>query len=188
MTDSERNVVGYTYNGEYGSASAAIHYQSNRSDYCISFGDQMRIVRRLGLLINLILDRCYYLLDKPDVPRFKRISKILERYYASPIVRTQTVGAGEIGDFVLVYGDIAEIIEIKESQYGYRSYRVHYLAEKPKQNIPDDWFPAPYIQVFYSKQRFLKSWGSHIKSEDIPTDIQTVLANLTEKELQLAAR
>lgn len=188
MTDSERIIAGYTYNWVYGSSSEAIHYQSNRSDYSISPNELMFNVRRLGLLVNLILDRCYHLLDKPDAPRFRRISEILEHVDASAIIHTKTVGTGEVGDFVLVYGDIAEIMEIKESQYGYRTYRVHYLAEKPKQNIPDDWFPAPYIQVFYAKQRFLEKWGSYIKSGDLPTDIRTVLANLTEEEIQLALR
>jgi len=188
MTDPERISAGYTYNWVYGSSSEAIHYRSNRSDYRIRPNELMFNVKRLGFLINLILDRCYHLLDKPDAPRFRRISESLERSDSSAIIHAATVGTEEVGDFVLVHGDIAEIMEIKESQYGYRTYRVHYLAEKPKQNIPDDWIPAPYIQVFYPKQRFLKKWGSYVKSGDLPTDIRIVLANLTEEEIQLALR
>lgn len=188
MTSNERICAGYTYNWVYGRSSEAIHYRSNRSDYRIRPNESMLNVKRLGLLINLILDRCYHLLDKPDAPRFKRISKSLERSDASAMIHKATVGTEEVGDFVLVHGDIAEIMEIKESQYGYRTYRVHYLEKRQKQNIPDDWFPTPYIQAFYPKQRFLKSWGSYVKSGDMPNDIRTVLDNLTQEEIQLALR
>lgn len=187
MTDAERIVAGYTYNWVYGSSSEAIHYRSNRSDYRRP-EEPIINVKRLGLLINVILDRCYHLLGKPDAPRFKRISESLEHSDSSAMIRAATVGAGEVGDFVLVHGDIAQIMESKESQYGYRIYRVHYIAERPKQNIPDDWFPAPYIQVFYAKRRFDEKWASYVKSGDLPKDIRSVLENLTEEEIQTASR
>ena len=184
MSDAERIVAGFTYRRVYGSSSEAVHYQSNRRDYHIRPDELMLNINRLGLLINLILDRCYHLLGKPDAPRFRRISESLEHSDSSAIIHKETVGTEEVGDFVLVQGDIAEIIEIKESQYGYRAYKVQYLAKRPKQNIPDDWFPAPYIQVFYPKRRFLEKWDSYIKSGDIPT----VLDHLTKEEIQLALR
>ena len=79
MTDIERIVAGYTYNWVYGSSSKAIHYRSNRSDYH-RLEEPMLNINRLGLLIDLVLDRCYHLLGKPDAPRFKRISESLELY------------------------------------------------------------------------------------------------------------
>ena len=185
MTDTERIIAGYTYDWVYGSSSEAIHYRSNRRD-CRPPEDPMLNVRRLGMLINLILDRCYHILGKPDAPRFKRISESLERSNSSAILQAATVGTGEVGDYVLVHGDIAQIMETKDSDYGYRIYRVHYVARRPKQNIPDDWFPAPYIQVFYAKKRFDEKWASYVKSEDLPEDIRSVLESLTEEELQLA--
>lgn len=185
MTDTERIVSGYTYNWVYGSLSEAIHYRSNRRDYR-SPENPMFNVQRLGLLINLILDRCYHILGKPDALRFKRISESLEHADASSALRAATVGTGEVGDYVLVHGDIAQIMDTKDSQYGYRIYRVRYIARRPKQNIPDDWFPAPYIQVFYAKRRFNEKWASYVKSGDLPEDIRSVLENVTEEELQLA--
>ena len=186
MTDAERIAAGYTYNWVYGSSSEAIHFRSNRSDYNIKYEELMFNVKRLGLLINSIIDRCYHLLDKPDAPRTKQISDSMARSDSSALVRAATVGTGEVGDFVLVHGDMAQIVDSKESQYGYRIYRVHYIAEKPKPNIPDDWFPAPYIQVFYAKRRFDEKWASYVKSGDLPKDIRSVLENLTEEELQMA--
>jgi hypothetical protein len=185
MTDTERIIAGYTYDWVYGSSSEAIHYRSNRRDYRPP-EDPMFNVRRLGMLINLILDRCYHILGKPDAPRFKRISESLERSNSSVILHAATVGTGEVGDYVLVHGDIARIMGIKDSDYGYRIYRVHYVARRPKQNIPDDWVPAPYIQVFYAKKRFDQKWASYVKSADLPGDMRAVLESLTEEELQLA--
>ena len=78
MKDTERIAIGYTYNWVYGISSEAIHYRSNRTDYRIRPDELMFNIRRLGLLINLVLDRCYRLLDKPDAPRFSRISESLE--------------------------------------------------------------------------------------------------------------
>lgn len=185
MTDAERIAAGYTYDWVYGTSSEAIHYRSNRSDYHRP-EEPMLNVKRLGLLINHVLDRCYHLLGKPDAPRFKRISESLAHSNSSTTLRAVTVGAGEVGDFVLAHGDIAQIVESKDSQYEYRIYKVHYIAEKPKPNIPDDWFPAPYIQMFYPKQRFDEKWASHVKSGNMPEDIRSVLENLTEEELQIA--
>lgn len=185
MTDAERITAGYTYDWVYGTSSEAIHYRSNRSDYHRP-EELMLNVNRLGLLIDLVLDRCYHLMGKPDAPRFKRISESLAHSNSPATLRAATVGAGEVGDFVLVHGSMAQIVESRDSQYGYRIYKVHYIAEKPKPNIPDDWFPAPYIQVFYPKQRFDEKWASYVKSGNMPEDIRSVLENLTEEELQIA--
>jgi hypothetical protein len=184
MTDTERIVAGYTYDWVFGSSSEAIHYRSNRRDYRPP-EDPMFNVKRLGMLIYLILDRCYHILGKPDAPRFKRIFESLERSNSSASLHAATVGTGEVGDYVLVHGDIAQIMGIKNSDYGYRSYKVHYVAQRPKPNIPDDWFPAPYIQVFYAKKRFDEKWASYVKSGDLPEDIRSVLESVTEEELQL---
>lgn len=185
MTDAERITAGYTYDWVYGTSSEAIHYRSNRSDYHRP-EEPMLSVKRLGLLIDSVLDRCYHLQGKPDAPRFRRISESLAHSNSSAALRAATVGAGEVGDFVLVHGDMAQIVESKDSQYGYRIYKVHYIAEKPKPNIPDDWFPAPYIQVFYPKRRFDEKWASYVKSGNMPEDIRAVLEHLTEEELRVA--
>jgi len=46
-----------------------------------------------------------------------------------------------VGDFVLAYGDLAEVTDIVESKYGYRSYKVLYLAVVPTDvvNAADRW-------------------------------------------------
>jgi len=188
MTDIERINAGYSYNWVYGSSSEAIHYRPSRDDYLVNADDLMRNVKKLGLFINLVLDRCYHLMGKPDAPRFKCISESLSRSDSSIIVSKQTVGSGEVGDFVLVQGRIGEIAEIKQSKYGYRSYKVHYLPDRLKEDIPYDWFLPFYIQIFYPKQKFLEKWKSYIKSNNIPDDIRAVLSNLTQKEIQLAIR
>jgi len=188
MSATEMIVFGFTYNWVYGTSSEAIHYRSARDDFRLAPDENMAIVRKLTLLIPTILDRCYRLLGKPDAPRTKKMSESLERSDFSDRAWSKVTGDVEIGDFVLVQGDIAQVIDVQESQYGYRSYKVLYVSDKPQPNITEDWFPAPYIQIFYSKKRSLEMLSTRLKSGDIPREMQFVLDQLTDEELNLAMR
>jgi hypothetical protein len=49
----------------------------------------------------------------------------------------------DIGDEVMVLGLKSQVIDSKESKFGYKSYKIRYLEEVPVKGIDDeDWFPA----------------------------------------------
>lgn len=184
MTDSERLLFGYSYSGMYGQTSETVHYSVSRKDFRLQAGDEHPATVGLGLLNFAILERCHQLLDSPEIAVVDRLRQQLSKSNASRLVHTATVRDIEVGDFVLAYGDLAEIVEIRVSDYAYRSYRVRYLAEKPKPNIQEDWFPARYVRLFYNKQRFKEVMSEMVSAGHLPPDIVDRFAQLEPQEVQ----
>ncbi len=184
MTPVEKLLFGFSYGGMYGHASEVIHYAANRKDFRLRPGEEASAIGGLELLNFSILDRCHQLLGRPNVVVAKQLSAALERSAATRLLHLGTVRDIEVGDFVLAYGDLAEVLEIKESRYAYRSYRVRYLAEKPKPTIQEDWFPARYVQRFYTRAQFLSGLDRMVKEGKLPPDIATKLGCLSPAELQ----
>jgi hypothetical protein len=183
MAARERLLVGFSYAG-YGQASESIHYSTNPRDYRLRQGQAQAKALNLGLINFAILDRCHRLLGRPDVPIITRLSDSLERTEPSELVHRATVRDITAGDFVLAYGNLAEVMEIRGSPYGYRSYRVRYLAEKPIPAIQEDWFPAFYVQLFCTRERFLKRMQEMVAQGRMPADAAEMMGRLTDAQLQ----
>ena len=56
------------------------------------------------------------------------------------------------GDFVIAVGDLAEVIKINKSMFGYRSFRIKYLVTPPIPSIPVDEIPANYVHLYYKRK------------------------------------
>jgi hypothetical protein len=184
MTDSEKFIIRYSYGAGYGSASESIHYSVNPQDYKLSQGDEMVGIKGLGLLNFCILERCHRILGRPDVPSMTQLSRILELSRPTEHVYSQTVRDINLGDFVLAYGDLGEVMEIAETEYGYRSYRVSYLAEKPIPEIQEDWFPAFWVQRFYTKSQAREEFQKMIDKGLLSNEIAERMNKLSDDELQ----
>lgn len=184
MTEFEKVIFGFSYAGFYGRASESIHYSVNRHDFRLQPGEEQKEVQGLGLLILAILDRCHKLLGRPDVPETNRVASLLDKNQPTALVHSFAVRDIQVGDFVLAYGDLAEVLEIRESPYGYRSYRVCYLAEKPKPEIQEDWFPARYVQRFYTRAQFMQNLHRMVAAGELPGDIGEGMGSLSDEELQ----
>lgn len=101
-------------------------------------------VRIVALLLHC-LHRCYGLFG------IEPISGVLADI-VKPYIESCMTGDTEIniGDEVVVLGLKSQVIDSKESKYGYKSYKVRYLDEAPVKGVDDeDWFPA--LQVKKSK-------------------------------------
>ncbi len=188
MSSTERVVAGYTYYWVYGCLSEDIHYRANQSDLQVHPNELMLNVQRMGLLIYLIIDRCYCILDKPVSPRFKVISESLIHSSQANYLEAATVKNAVIGDFVSVTGEVAEIVDTEESKYGYKTYKVRYVSPMPQTIVVEDWIPAPYIQMFYPRQRFLEVWNSYLQSQKVPEEFKPLLNNLPIEQLNRAFR
>ncbi len=154
MNSSEKLVFGFTYGTTYSNMSWGVHYSPNRKEYYLRLGQEFAGVHWIGHLNLLILARCHEILGRPKIVFFDQLNELFTRSNADFLLYNFTVQNIKKGDFVLAYGDLAEVMEIKESSYGYRSYRVRYLAEKPIPDIQEDWFPARYLQLLYTKEHF----------------------------------
>lgn len=57
-----------------------------------------------------------------------------------------------IGDIVTAYGrDVCEVVAMATSKYGYTSYKVRYITRPPLPEVPEDWFPARYVHLMFSR-------------------------------------
>lgn len=188
MTEQEKLIFGFSYWGGYGRTSGGIHYSPGRINLPLRPGQELSAVAGLGLLILSILDRCHRLLGRPDVPIAKKISAFLEQKDPDALVQAITVGKIELGDFVLAYGNLAEVLEIKQSQFGYRSYKVRYLAEKPKPDIQEDWFPALHIRLLFKRSQFYKAVKQMVDEGKLKSDFTDHLGKLSDDEVQAILR
>lgn len=98
------------------------------------------------------------------------------------------MGIAQVGDIVLAYGELAEVLEVRKSNYDYRTYRIKYLAESPKPDIEEDWFPASYIRRIYTKEQLLANLKRLTEEGTLPSDVFERMNNLSEAELQRIMR
>lgn len=54
-----------------------------------------------------------------------------------------------VGDFVSIGPSLAEIVDIAEGDFGYKSYKLSFLENAPK--YPGDWYMAPFVFPFIKK-------------------------------------
>ncbi len=148
MTSLEKILFGYSYKGTFSVASESLHY-TVLQNVILSGEKELSLHRFLGILGFSIIKRVSNLMGNPSFPNLRLIINSLKETSPDDLIFSQTVRNIKVGDFVLAYGDLAEVMEIKDSTYGYRSYHILYLAEKPKPEIQEDWFPAKYIQRIF---------------------------------------
>ena len=62
----------------------------------------------------------------------------------------------EVGDFVVAYGDLAEVLRVNKSRFGYRSFQFKYLETPPIPTIPIDEMPAQYVQLYMKRKTIVE--------------------------------
>lgn len=179
MTDNEKILFSFTYGSSYGKSSEEVHFSPMR----LAVVQEVSYEYQIGLLCTSILDRSYLLLGQPDVPGLKKIHDSINRTAATDLVKKVTVREIKKGNIVLAYGNLAEVIDIRVSSYGYRSYLVRYLAEKPMPHINEDWFPAYLVQLLYTKTKFLEKIAIREKEGSLPEGTSDLLKGFSEEEL-----
>jgi hypothetical protein len=91
--------------------------------------------------------------------------------YADSLL-TQTYGPDyEIGDLVLAFGHLAEVLEKRVSKYGLHSYRVRFVVQGPLKETPEDWVPADGTGIILRKRwsrSFLRQhWSKKAETQDL---------------------
>jgi len=184
MISREKLIFGLSYNAGYGRTSTAIHYRVDRSDYLLEDGAEREMIQGVGLMAISTLVRCYRLMGRPDAPIVAKLEDVSEKAIPQYLFETTAALDIGVGDFVLANGDLAEIVGALESEFGYKSYRVRYLAERPKPHILEDSFPAKHIKILYRRselfermKRVPEKYGapadfSEFSWEDIQADLR----------------
>jgi hypothetical protein len=76
--------------------------------------------------------------------------------YPATLIAKLTKPGIEKGDFVVAYGDLAEVVKVNKTQFGYRSFRVKYLEKPPIPSIPVDEMPARYVKLYQKRKPIAK--------------------------------
>ena len=126
---------------------------------------------KLGLLGFAILLRAHELLGRPDAPVVSQLARVYGQNTEPARILARVSDRGfEVGDFVLAHGDLAEILEVKKSPYGYHAYRVQYLAQRPMPDVAEDWFPAQYVQRLYNRAMAVNKMRELLPTHGIPEE------------------
>ena len=187
MSDSEKILIGLSYAG-YVQKSESMHFQCGPRSFDLSESNELSNPYLLGLLNFAVLIRCHRLSGCPEIPLIHQLADAIERPNWQVPFKQLTERDIFVGDFVLAYGDLAEVLEIRESPYKYRSYKVRYLAEKPIVEIQEDYFPAYYVQPFYKKTRFLDTLKQMAQQGKIPQGIADNIEGFTKEQVQTIIR
>ena len=188
MVAHEKLLVAFSYVAGFGEASESIDYSINFKNYNFNQGQEQTKSSKLCILALAILNRCNSLLGCLDIPILKRITDLLQQTDPANLVYSATIGDIKKGDFVLVHGYLAEVTEFRDSDFGYRSYHIRYIDERPIQEILEDWFPAFHIQLFYTREKLFTRLHALEANGILPIDTVEKMKLMADVELQSALR
>lgn len=151
-TEDEKRGLNFTYEILYGQTSKRVHFSvledNDKIDHNLNLNagfyqcglSSMWIIRRAHLLTGL---------KGEDINEsIMRINPDKEKPY-SPVIKHF-----EKGDFVATTtGFLGQIIDVKESDFGYKSYLVKYIAEIPAINILKNWYSSLEISLFLNEKQ-----------------------------------
>lgn len=184
MTNNEKVLFGFTYASAYGRTSESVHFRADQADMGSLNDQDLSGLSHIGLLGFSILARCFALVGEPDLPEVRKLADMLEKTDPSSLVETATRRQIAVGDFVLAGGDLAEVLRITESPYGYLSYTVRYLAERPLPEIGEDSFPAMYVQLFYNRAQLFAQMKLMANAGKLPHDVVDKVGSLSNETMQ----
>src|SRR5258705_11811381 len=143
-TKAERLVLGLYYGQAYGEPSQSIHLNIGGLRSELSW-DALKFRRvQICLLATHCLNRCRRLLNlRTRNTVVSEISKAITESTKSTNVQYAQPGISR-GDFVSVFGSLAEVIASRRSTFGYKCFKVRYLSRPRMHN--EDWYPAIFVQ------------------------------------------
>jgi len=146
-TDGEKIVLGPTYKVGYGGSSKSAHalVEEHFKDY--SFDDVKHAINKVPVICLNILSRVFQLADIECPKNFKEILECASSGEgATEGIKNVTRRNLDVGDLVTTdLSDVAEILKIHASSYGYKSYYVRYLINPKIKEISEEWLPPRYI-------------------------------------------
>ncbi|MFC1481073.1 hypothetical protein ACFL6E_02375 [Candidatus Neomarinimicrobiota bacterium] len=153
-TPAEKFFLGFSY-GFYSETSSHIHFTLSPLSLNSETADVSAGVDRCLNIGLQIIRRCQQLSELEPSQIITRILGRLDSATYPERVRRMISGRAEVGDFVSVSGYLGEIIEIRQSDFGYDSYRVAYLDERPMKTIEIDWHVPYDIRLLFQKKKLL---------------------------------
>ncbi len=167
-TPSQKIVLGLSYETAYSRPSRGVHVNIGGATYTIDPRSFERNIGQIGLLAAHVLLISKQLIKVRPKGLLGQLSRVFRtNTYPKELLRQATKPRIEKGDFVLAYGDLAEVVDLWTSPFGYRSFRIKYLSKPPLPGIDEDKFPARYVRLLVKRKEMAKQVESVIR-KDVP--------------------
>lgn len=142
---AERFVLGFYYGRAYREPSQSIHLNIGGLGSSPSW-DKLKARRsEIWILAVTCLNRCRRLLSVRSRNTVEAgLSKAMTQVMNNGMFPTYTQPSIRKGDFVTVFGRLAEVISARKSNFGYKSFRIRYLSEPPLGH-KEDCYPAIFV-------------------------------------------
>lgn len=187
-TDAERVVLGFTYE-TFAQTSQHVHFSVGGGSPGLSWADWVKDIGRAGLLGLSVLIRCQRLAGTVPLGLNRQLRDVFDaNEVPTEHVHRVTHGPVDVGDFVLVLGTLAEVADVSTSRYGYRSYKVVYLAERPIPSIEAEWYPAFAVHPLYTRQTLIENSAAMAARGVIPAEVAAILESAPVEKQQRALR
>lgn len=143
-SESERSILGLYYGQAYREPSQSIHLNIGGLRSELSW-EALRSRRgQIWLLAAHCLNRCRRLLNVrtrnsvgADISKAIREStRIINLHSTDPAIAR--------GDFVSIFGSLAEVVASRKSKFGYKCFKVRFLTRPPM--YKEDWYPGIFVR------------------------------------------
>ena len=153
-TDAERASLGFTYAQGFGRTSANIHAHPGGLELGADMPSVNSDIKATIVIALSVLTRCQETVGiVPSGVNAWFSDLVANNEGPSLIQQEQLRGSAAVGDIVMAYDRLAQVLEIAEGSTGYRSYRVRYLSQPPLPEIPEDWHIAQHVKVVLDPER-----------------------------------
>lgn len=191
---AERLVLGLYYGQAYREPSQSIHLNIGGLRSELSWDTLISRRKQIWHLAAHCLNRSRRLLNvRTRNSIVADISKAIRESTKNTNVQFAQPSIAQ-GDFVSVFGSLAEVIASRQSKFGYKCFKVRYLSRPLLHK--DDWYPAIYIQKQIDGKKMRRGILARLSSGGVPARIspksvrQAMRKNVLElwEQLQAAAR
>lgn len=166
---AEKIALGTSYYTAYTVPSYGIHLNVGISRYDVSRKDIETGIAYIGLVSSHILVKCRKLLGhrkKGWVSFIKRVLETSRRQNDN--FRKQLNPKMKVGDFVIATNELAQIIKVKMSKFGYKSFLVRYIAPSCNLVHKENWVMALHIRLYTERESIARGVYKLVKSDGKP--------------------
>ncbi len=185
-TAEEKIVIGVSYDALFSDISVSAHATagSRIQERHYKFSNIRNNISMISMLGQHIMNRANQLMGFVDPENLmEKMQK--EATSEAPKLLANAMKVFETGDIVLAMGDLAEIVEIKVSKYGYSSCRVKFLTKPPIDEIPEDSLPCAFVISILHKRKvrdfIFKDRGNQLLSEEVNDILELMKKEPDEK-------
>lgn len=154
---AEKIALGISYYTAYSIPSQGVHLNIGNSGHDVSKKDLETGIAHMGLISSHILVKCRKLLGHRRKGWVSFIKKVLEtNRKENGNFRKQLNPKIDVGDFVLIGNEIAQVKKTKISRFGYKSFFIKYIAPSCNLVHKENWALAVHVRLYVQRKKIAK--------------------------------